>query len=280
MVKKITFLIKIITFFLCTITFSHSIDLKIIPLKKPELSEEIKQEKLSKSIIKPKKKPVNKTKQKKVVSEKKIKEQKKEQILPKSKPVIVKKESSKIDGIIVPKSKPLVAKKEIDKIKEKSKYLRQRDFQLAKLAIRHMEKSRWTKALSSAKKAKDKSIYNFIQWKHLLTRGNQASYYDYKLFIDKNPNYPRINRIKYLSEHKLSTERVSAKKIVSWFNENEPFSGYGKMILGESLISLGSSNQGIKLIKEGISSAKDVAHSEIIANKVETEYVELPSKSA
>ena len=25
-----------------------------------------------------------------------------------------------------------------------------------------------------AKKAKDKSIYNFIQWRHLLTTGNQA----------------------------------------------------------------------------------------------------------
>ena len=114
-----------------------------------------------------------------------------------------------------------------------------------------MEKSRWTKALSAAKKAKDKSIYNFIQWKHLLTRGNKASYYDYKLFIDKNPNYPRINRIKYLSEHKLSTERISPKKIASWFNENEPFSGYGKMILGESLISLGNSSKGLKLIREG-----------------------------
>ena len=29
------------------------------------------------------------------------------------------------------------------------------------------------------KKAKDKSIYNFIQWRHLLTTGNQASFYDY-----------------------------------------------------------------------------------------------------
>ena len=113
-----------------------------------------------------------------------MKIQKKEQLLPESKPIIAKKEPEKVDGIILPKSKPLVVKKEINKTKEKSKYFRQRDFQLAKLAIRHMEKSKWTKALSSAKKAKDKSIYNFIQWKHLLTRGNKASYYDYKLFYD------------------------------------------------------------------------------------------------
>ena len=58
-------------------------------------------------------------------------------------------------------------------------------------------------ALKTAKKAKDKSIYNFIQWRHLLNKGNQASYYEYKTFIDKNEDYPRIGRIKYLAEHKL-----------------------------------------------------------------------------
>ena len=61
-----------------------------------------------------------------------------------------------------------------------------------------MKKSKWSSSLKIAKKAKDKSIYNFIQWRHLLTKGNQASFYDYKVFIDKNVNYPRIDRIKYL----------------------------------------------------------------------------------
>ena len=65
---------------------------------------------------------------------------KKDQLLPKSKPTIVKKEPDKIDGIILPKSKPLVAKKEINKTKEKSKYFKQRDFRLAKSAIKEMEK--------------------------------------------------------------------------------------------------------------------------------------------
>ena len=46
-----------------------------------------------------------------------------------------------------------------------------------------MEKSQWSTALSQSKKAKDKSIYNFIQWRHLLTTGNQASFYDYLTFI-------------------------------------------------------------------------------------------------
>ena len=75
-----------------------------------------------------------------------------------------------------------------------------------------MQKSKWSTSLKIAKKAKQKSIYNFIQWRHLLTTGNQASFYDYKLFIDQNSDYPRIDRLRYLAEHKLSTAKVSPKK--------------------------------------------------------------------
>ena len=114
-----------------------------------------------------------------------------------------------------------------------------------------MKKANWPAALKTSKKAKDKSIYNFIQWRHLLTRGNKASYYDYKVFIDTNEDYPRMGRIKYLAEHKLSTDKISPKKIINWFGETEPLSGFGKMILGESHILTGNNVKGIRYIKEG-----------------------------
>ena len=74
-----------------------------------------------------------------------------------------------------------------------------------------MEQKKWNSAEKSAKKARDKSIYNFIRWKHLLTTGNKLAFYEYKRFIESNPKYPRINRIKYLGEHKMSSENLSAK---------------------------------------------------------------------
>ena len=114
-----------------------------------------------------------------------------------------------------------------------------------------MQKNRWTSSLKSAKRAKDKSIYNFIKWRYLLTTGNQASFYDYKVFIEQNSQYPRIDRLRYLAEHKLSTARVSPKKIINWFSKKEPFSGFGKMILGESFVLTGNKVKGTDLIKEG-----------------------------
>jgi hypothetical protein len=107
------------------------------------------------------------------------------------------------------------------------------------------------RALPFAKKAKDKTIYDFIQWRHLLRKGNKATYYDYKTFIDKNKDYPRIGRIKYLAEHKLSTNKVSPKKIIESFSSTDPLSGFGKIILGESYILSGKIEEGKKFIKEG-----------------------------
>ena len=149
----------------------------------------------------------------------------------------------------MPKKKPLIAgtKTKITK----SNFYSKKDFSIAKKAIAEMKKSNWSEATKIAKKAKDKSIYNFIQWRHLLTKGNKASYYDYKTFIDTNKDYPRINRIRYLAEHKLSTKSISPKKIIDWFDSNEPLSGFGKMILGESFISSGNNQKGVLLIKEG-----------------------------
>ena len=125
-----------------------------------------------------------------------------------------------------------------------------------------MQKSKWSSSLKIAKKAKDKSIYNFIQWRHLLTTGNQASFYDYKTFVDQNPQYPRIGRLKYLAEHKLSTAKISPKKIIDWFDNDQPLSGYGRMILGESFILSGDKQKGTKLIKEGWITA-DLSKSEL-----------------
>ena len=211
-------------------------DLQIVPTQKPSLSSEEIIKKISKNIISPPKKPSKfKQKEKKITIEE-IKEKKLSFKIPKKKPTISGVTNSKNIKI--------------------SKYYSKKDFSLAKKAISEMQKSKWSTALNTAKKAKDKSIYNFIQWRHLLTTGNQASFYDYKVFIDHNPEYPRIDRLRYLAEQKLSTAKVSPKKIINWFGGNEPHSGFGKMILGESYLLTGDKSKGINLIKEGWITAK------------------------
>ncbi len=201
----------------------------LVPLKKPKLTTQELEKKVLINILKPLPKPISKKIEKKSTE-------------------FTEVETTKT-RLILPKKKPLIAgtKTKITK----SNFYSKKDFSIAKKAIAEMKKSNWSEATKIAKKAKDKSIYNFIQWRHLLTKGNKASYYDYKTFIDTNKDYPRINRIRYLAEHKLSTKSISPKKIIDWFDSNEPLSGFGKMILGESFISSGNNQKGVLLIKEG-----------------------------
>jgi len=239
MLKKIIVLSSIVTLFFLDNIYLRAEIATIIPLKKPVLTGKEIEKKISINILKPLKKPKNKKNQK-----------------------IIKTEKEEKFDFSLPKKKPVIAgtKKTISvKI---SKYYNKRDFGLAKKAITEMEKGKWSSSLKTAKKAKDKSIYNFIQWRHLLTSGNSASFYDYKIFIDNNPNYARIGRVKYLAEHKLSTKNISPKKIIDWFNNEEPLSGFGKIILGESHILRGELSKGKNLIKQGWISA-DLSKNEL-----------------
>ncbi len=185
-------------------------------------------------------------------------------LIPKKKPVLVKEQiipkkkddenklakvKKKIEGVIIPLPKPIVVSKK--KPPKKSKFYSIKDVARAKKAIKLMEKLKWYDALKVAWKARDKSIYNFIQWKHLLTTGNKASFNEYNNFIKKNSNYPRLGRIRYLAEHKLTASKFSHNQIINWFDGKEPLSGFGKMILGETLIKKGQVDKGINLIKSG-----------------------------
>ena len=79
----------------------YAIEISIIPLKKPTLSKETKDQKISQGILKPKSKPSKKVE--------------------KIETTVVKKEVKKIN-FLLPKSKPLVIKKIKSTIKAQSKY--------------------------------------------------------------------------------------------------------------------------------------------------------------
>ena len=232
MSKKLLFICLSISIFIIFNNLSAETT-TLVPIKKPILTAEEINKKLSKNILIPIQKP--KKIDKIVIKEKEITKIKKEKKL----------------SFNIPKKKPSISGVTTARSVKISKYYSKKDFIIARKAISEMQKSRWASSFKVAKKAKDKSIYNFVNWRYLLTTGNSASFYDYKVFIDKNRHYPRIDRLRYLAEHKLSTAKISPKKIINWFGEKEPLSGYGEMILGESLILNGEKSKGTKLIKKG-----------------------------
>ena len=59
-------------------------------------------------------------------------------------------------GLILPKKKPLIAGVKKDDPIKKSKYYSKKDFALAKKALNEMKQAKWTSALKTSKRARDK----------------------------------------------------------------------------------------------------------------------------
>ena len=213
----------------------------ILPLPKPSLDKETKEIVAKKKLIYPKKKPEEKKEETLIEST-----EKKEEVL----------EVIKEEVFIYPKKKPILVKKKIDKAVSKSQILSKKDFKIAKKAFEHIDKKKWQTALKISKKARDKSVYNLINYLYLIKPINAASFYDYVSFINQNPNFPRISRLKYLAEHKINLKVNSPISIKKWFAGTMPLSEFGKIKLGEIYLSEGNIEEGSKLIKEGWVKAK------------------------
>jgi len=111
MPRKIFFLLKLLLFISAIIGNLSAAEISIIPLKKPILDKETQRAKISQGIIQPKSKPSKK--------------------IEKPKTILVKKEVKKIN-FLIPKSKPLIVKKAKSVVSAKSKYYNQKDFGIAK----------------------------------------------------------------------------------------------------------------------------------------------------
>jgi len=170
----------------------------------------------------------------------------------KKKKLKVAQQTLRVNGaFLYPSKKPLTYSNASTEVQPKSKILKEKDYRLAKNIFTLIKKGKWLNAVEQTKKVKDKEFKNLVTWLYLKQNGNQATFSDYRNFIDKNSDYPRIGRLRYMAEHKIILENTSPKSIVNWFNDKEPLSGTGKIKLGESYLKIGEVGLGSRLIKSG-----------------------------
>ncbi len=213
----------------------------ILPKNKPSVFKKIERNiETNKNII-PSKKPVIST-SKKSPTEIKVK---KEEI----KKDIKEKKVIELAGFPLPKKKPQTYRKIT--VAKKSKFLSQKDFARAKTVFDQIKQKKWITAYKTSTKMKDKDFKNYVQWLYLLKTGNNATFNDYKIFIEKNEDYPRIGRLQYLAEQKIFLKNTSPKIVVDWFESYPAVSGTGKLKLGEALFELKQIEKATGLIKEG-----------------------------
>ena len=227
---------------------------EILPSKKPGIKKNvsiIQKNTLPKnkpenrdSINLSKKEPKNEILKKESTSEKKV--LKKNEI---TKPVLIKEKKETV--FLLPQNKPISYKKTTIKESLVSKVLSKKDYEYSKQVFKYIKEKQWNSAFRTTKKVKDKDFKNLVWWIYLKEKSNKATFSEYIKFIDNNPDYPRINRLRYLAEHKINLNANSPNTIIGWFSNSEPLSGFGKIKLGESYLLKGDENKARSLIKEG-----------------------------
>ncbi len=232
-----------------TVSMIFAVQLKagerILPLAKPLIGQEIKKKIAKKKAIYPKKKP---------------QKQKNEDKIENNNVIVDSKEDSDQSNdkivFIYPEKKPIIVQKKINKPILKSTILSKKDFKIAKNTFEAIEKNSWQTALKLSKKSNDEVLYKLVNYLYLKKTSNNATFYDYVRFIENNPQFPRINRLRYLAEHKINLKTNPPSNVLKWFGEEEPLSDFGKIKLGEILLLEGKIEESSRLIKEGWEKAR------------------------
>ncbi len=239
---KLISLVFLLSFLI--IDLAHSDTGFVLPLKKPSIFKKIeKSRNLELGSNLPKQKPI--------LGSPKI-----EKTITKEKEVI-KKETTKKDKIvkidtsfIFPEKKPATFKTSSKEAKS-STILNLKDFAKAKEVMKFVKAKKWNSAMKTAEKVKDRDFRTLITWMYLKTTGNAATFNDYKKFIERNSDYPRINRIKYLAEKKIYLKNTSPTSVINWFEKNPPLGGLGKIKLAEAFLEQGKNKEVEILLKDG-----------------------------
>jgi soluble lytic murein transglycosylase len=232
-----------------------------------------KNKKKEQPILKPKdeviiqeEKTQKKEEPKKEVKEKKIPEKKQETIKtqettkPKETKEVKKKdiEKTEVTKEIVPKIKPSDFKNFTPEQKGplETKTLSDKDFEITKVVFDYVDRKQWRLALSDAQKVQDKAIYTLVNWMYLIEPQSGASFNEYQTFIKNHKDWPRINRIKYLAEHKINFDNNSPSSIIEYFSNNPPLSGFGRLRLAEAFLENNQTEKARNLVKDGFKDAE------------------------
>ncbi len=108
--------------------------------------------------------------------------------------------------------------------------------------------SQWARALHIAVKAQDHTQLKVIRWMSLLAHGNKENFEDYATFIDLNPDWPNMDRLRALAEQQMD-DTVPAQRKVEWFQHYPPVSGTGRMKFAGALLALGHKDEAALWIK-------------------------------
>ncbi|MHA6289618.1 lytic transglycosylase domain-containing protein [Maricaulis sp. CAU 1757] len=130
-----------------------------------------------------------------------------------------------------------------------SQHLSDADFTRFRTGLDAVSDNDWRRVREIRDELTDSTARNILLWLIALN-DERASFLELDLALSELANWPRDSYIQAEAEERIGESGLTAPFIVTWFEENPPTTGRGRVAYGEALIATGSSQQGRELIRQ------------------------------
>ena len=131
-----------------------------------------------------------------------------------------------------------------------SQILSNKDYQLFELALDKADKYKWDRVKGIQSNIKNDLARDILEWLRYYNGASDLNFLNYKNYIENYNQWPLISSIRIKAESKI-TFKDDHKDLISYFKDDPPQSGWGKIFLGNALLNIGELEKGKSLIKEG-----------------------------
>jgi len=111
-------------------------------------------------------------------------------------------------------------------------------------AFAEADRKNWPEAMRHAARIKDKAAAKFVLWYRLVTKDSGATLAEIVAFKEQNPSWPRMALLSLRAEEALLSYPMGNEDIISWFKDNPPQTGEGRIRYGKALIATGHPREG------------------------------------
>ncbi len=123
------------------------------------------------------------------------------------------------------------------------------DRELYGRAFAAAKKRRWKQALRLAAEARDPLPGKVIEWMWIVSPGTDAGFERISRFIEDYPDWPLHRRVQAQAERQMD-KSVSDARVLAWFRQREPITGWGRVRLAGALIGAGEERRGTALLRK------------------------------
>lgn len=112
------------------------------------------------------------------------------------------------------------------------------DVAIYRQAFAAADRGKWDEARHLAHRAHNKLLGKVIAWREMSAKGNTVPFTDIARFIDDNPDWPGMDRLRRSAEEAID-EATPPPLVLAWFGKREPLTTDGRVALARALAATG-----------------------------------------